>query len=166
MEKLENYIHLETKNGFKILKENSPWHGPGIVNYEKNCVVLNLKYLTRQIESFDENALIGILYHEIGHLEYFKQYPVTRENFTEDYKAESEYYAFEYSLITLLNIANDGDAEPLKVLFEKISDRIKKIQRNDFEDENNSLSHINALQKISKSKIYSLCNQYLKAISI
>ncbi|NOZ47187.1 MAG: hypothetical protein GXO79_10465 [Chlorobi bacterium] len=163
MEKLNEYIQLETKNGFKILKDFSPWHGPGIVNYEKKCVVLNQRFLRGQIKSFTENDLIGVLYHEIGHLKYFNQHPISKKDFTEDYKTKSEYFAFKNSCIELFKIANSGDCEPLKAMFEKIKNRIKKILNNNFEDEKKSQSHINALLKLSKSKVFLECDKYLKS---
>nr|WP_319571034.1 hypothetical protein [uncultured Draconibacterium sp.] len=165
MDKLEKYILAETKNGFTILKDFSPWHREAIVNYEKNCVVFNLKYLTREMDSFYENFLIGVLYHEIGHLKYFKQHPITKENFTEDYKTASEYYAFEHSLLTLLEMANNGDSEPLKATFKNVYERIEKIRNNNFENENKSYSHINALLKLYESDIYYQCETFLKSIS-
>lgn len=161
VKKLNSYIQSETNKGFKILKDYSPWHREAIVNYEKNCVVFNLKYLTNEINSFYENFLIGVLYHEIGHLIYFKQSPITFENFTETYKTNSEYFAFEYSLITLLEIANSGDLEPLKATFENVDNRIKKIQDNNIENENNSYSHINALLRLANSDIFHKCQKFL-----
>lgn len=165
MEKLDYYIQIETNKGFRIEKAFSPYHGPGIANYEENCVVLNQRFLMGHIESFNENDLIGVLYHEIGHLKYIKLHPVVELKLTEDFKVNSEYYAFEYSLIVLLEIANNGDFDPLKAMFNKISDRIRKVQENNFEDEDNSQSHINALLKISDSEIFAKCSSYLSLLS-
>lgn len=163
---LNSYIQAETNKGFKILKENSPCEMVAIANYEKKCVVFNLKYLTNETNSFYENFLIGVLYHEIGHLIYLKQFPITLENFTETYKTNSEYFAFEYSLKTLLEIAKNGDLEPLEATFENIDNRIKKLQDNNIENENNSFSHINALLKLAKSDIFHKCQKFLTTASI
>ena len=76
MQKLKHYIQLEKKNGYEIMNAYSAIHGPGIANYEQDCVVLNQKFISGEIESFNENDLIGVLYHEIGHLKYFKEYPM------------------------------------------------------------------------------------------
>jgi len=162
MKKLNKYIQIETQNGFKIIKAFSPSHGPGAANYERNCVVLNSLFIYGNDTSFDENVLIGVLYHEIGHLKYFKKYPVTKENFTDEYKTNSEFFAFENSLIELQKIANNGDSTPLKATYEKLNERITKVLNNDFSDEDNSKSHIDALIRLSKSKTFQRCDCYLK----
>ncbi|HAM99930.1 MAG TPA: hypothetical protein DCQ26_15110 [Marinilabiliales bacterium] len=157
MKKLFDYIQLETKKGFNIKTEFGPHDMPGIANYDIKCVVLNQRFINGEIKSFSENELIGVLYHEIGHLKYFEKHPVTKKNFTEEYKTKSEYYAFENTFNELLKIAIEGDCEPLRSTFAQVNDRIKS----NFKKENNSKSHIIALMKISKSKIFLECDRFL-----
>ena len=159
MKKLEKYIEIEKQNGYGVHIDFYAEEGPGCADFEKEIIILNSKFIWGLINGFDENNMIDVLYHEIGHLEYFRNTPICRDKFDEKYKADSEYYAFSFSLKKLLNIAENGDIEPLKASIIKLNERIEKITNNCFEDD--EPSHILALDLISSSDIYKQCCDYV-----
>ena len=160
MEKLNAYIDKEQKNGYQVVIGFCPVGEPGRVDYEKGCVILDRNFYNGLVNDFSENNLIDVLYHEIGHLEYFKNNPILKHEFDEDWKANSELFAFTYSLNKLIDIAKNGDIAPLKASIIKINERIVKIMNNNFNDE--EPSHVIALRYLSESKIYYDCCKFVE----
>ncbi len=72
-------------------------------------IFIDAKYLENEQPGFDDNRLIVVLYHEIGHLHYFMTVPPPQRNMV-----QSEKYAFEYSLQKTKQMADSGDCLPLK----------------------------------------------------
>jgi hypothetical protein len=161
MQKLNTYIEKERGNAINIQVLYLGDAGPGYVSYERNCVILNSRFFDSEIENFGEDNLIDVLYHELGHLEYFKLNPITKEEFlkNETYRIESEYYAFNYSLDRLLCIAVNGDTLPLSASIGWLNGRIAKVRADNFEEE--ELSHCKALERISESKLFQYCKDYI-----
>jgi hypothetical protein len=155
MKKLDSYIEIEKTNGYNILTVFHPYEIPAVANFEKNCVILNSLYTQEFINDLDENCLIGILYHEIGHLIYFKEHNIDKEEFNEVFKVESEYFAFSYQLKKLMEIAIGGDIDPLKVSLFKLQERITNIKNDKLSKE--TYSHIEALKILVDSEIYKEC---------
>lgn len=159
MKKFYKYIDIEKQNGYDIQFGFYHNEGPACANYKTMSVFINNFFVYSRDIGFDENAMIGVLYHEIGHLEYYKNNPVSKDTFNEKYKTDSEYHAFEFSLIKLLDIAIHGDLEPLKSSIVKLNERIVKIKNNNLEGEESS--HSLALDLISDSEIYKQCCNYV-----
>jgi len=163
MRKLYKYIEKERNYGYEIHEIYLPNEGPGFVNYERECIILNTMYLNGEREDFGEENLIDVIYHELGHLEYFRMNPISKDHFNEDFRIKSEYYAFYYSLEKLFEIAINGDAEPLIASINWLKERIRKLLANSLEDE--TLTHCKALEMISECDLYQKCLNYINSLN-
>jgi hypothetical protein len=82
--------------------------GPARASARGN-IFIDVKYLENEQPGFDDNRLIVVLYHEVGHLHYFVTVPPLQRNIM-----QNEKYAFEYSLSKTKQMADNGDCLPLK----------------------------------------------------
>jgi hypothetical protein len=82
--------------------------GPAKARMRGN-ILIDVKYLETEQPDFDDNRLIVVLYHEIGHLHYFMGVPPPQRDIM-----QNEKYAFEYSLKKTKEMADNGDCLPLK----------------------------------------------------
>jgi hypothetical protein len=82
--------------------------GPAEAGVRGN-ILIDVKYLETEQPSFDDNRLIVVLYHEIGHLHYFMTVPPSQRDIM-----QNEKFAFEYSLTKTKEMADNGDCLPLK----------------------------------------------------
>jgi hypothetical protein len=82
--------------------------GPAKAGMRGN-ILIDVKYLETEQANFDDNRLIVVLYHEIGHLHYFMSVPPPQRDIM-----QNEKYAFEYSLMKTKEMADNGDCQPLK----------------------------------------------------
>lgn len=81
--------------------------GPAFAS-PKGIITINIEFLNNPKPGFDDNRLIVVLYHEIGHLHYY----VTTEPAMRT-SENSEKAAFEYSLLKTREMAENGDCLPL-----------------------------------------------------
>lgn len=90
-----------------IFVRGNGYGNPAAAN-SKGIIMLDISFIENQNPNFDDNRLVVVLYHELGHLYYF-------ENNKNSYDSEeSEKYAFEFSLKKTKDMADMGDCMPLK----------------------------------------------------
>jgi hypothetical protein len=162
VQKLYSHLNKEIKNGFDIRIVKAFLKISGWADSKLNCVFLNDFYIQGEINDLDENCMIGVLYHEIGHLVYYKSHPIETGEFSEEFKIKSEYFAFTYQLKKLMVIANDDDKEPVKASILKLTERITDIKNNNLSKE--TYSHIEALKMLAVSEIYKECIEFDKSL--
>ena len=115
---------LETDSKMKEIKfvrtnggKGPAWAGGGAMTFD-------LYYIENLIPNYDDNRLVVILYHELGHL---------YDNVSKS-AAEREEQAFRFSIIKLKKIADDGDCGPLSTGLYFMRERSKS---NDLSDPHN-----------------------------
>jgi hypothetical protein len=111
-------------------------------------IVLDPQFLEPGVAGFDDNRLVVVIEHEIGHLHYFQTVP--RAEWTSD---RSEQAAFEYSLSTTKAMAEKGDCGPLKtgVVFMKLRS----------EGMNSQDPHVRALKRMVTEPLYAGYVEYV-----
>jgi hypothetical protein len=138
------FQHIKTHDDlikrFTFIKTTGPDNGPAFA-YPNGVIRINVKYLESQQPTFDDNRLIVVLYHEIGHLHYFMNTPLANRN-----SQDSEQAAFEYSLLKTKQMAEAGDCLPLKTGL-----RFMKLRS---ESDNLQDPHVRALKIIVKEPLY------------
>ncbi len=72
-------------------------------------VRLDVRFLEQPRPGFDDNRLVVVLYHEVGHLHYYLAVPPGQRS-----PEASERAAFDYSLLKTKELAANGDCEPLQ----------------------------------------------------
>ncbi|MDB5232423.1 MAG: hypothetical protein JWN76_3228 [Chitinophagaceae bacterium] len=137
---IKNIIFVEPK---KSLDNGPAKAGP------KGNIFIDIKYLEHEQPDFDDDRLVVVLYHEIGHLHYFMTVPVADRD-----PEENEKYAFEYSLTKTKELADKGDCKPLKVGL-----KFMKIRS---ESDNLQDPHVRALKKMLNEQQYSSYMEYVK----
>jgi hypothetical protein len=110
---------------------------------------INVKFLENEQPDFDDNRLIVVLYHEIGHLHYFLNTPQANRN-----PDDSEQAAFEYSLLKTKEIAEKGDCLPLKTGL--------KFMKLRSEGTNLADPHVHALKRIVTEPLYANYVKYVE----
>lgn len=119
---------------------NKKGQGPGFAN-PNGTVTLNLDYFVNKKPHFDDNRLIVVLYHEIGHLRYFNKTAKGKRN-----PEDSEKAAFEYSLQKTKEMAVNKDCLPLKAGLHFI---LLRSQSNEMSD-----PHVRALKRMVNEPLY------------
>lgn len=119
---------------------NQKTGGPGTAN-PNGTIALNLDYFIHKKPRFDDNRLIVVLYHEIGHLHYFNRTPRGKRN-----PEDSEKAAFEYSLQKTKEMAEQKDCLPLKM---GLHFMLLRSQSNEIGD-----PHVRALKKMVNEPLY------------
>ncbi|MCI0727631.1 MAG: hypothetical protein L0332_13040, partial [Chloroflexi bacterium] len=112
MPKLQHYVQELRNLGVEVKIERlGPDYPPGR-GTGHHLIILNNWYIRRMDTEYDEDRMIVVLFHEQGHLEYFKTFghEPTQEEIDEE---ESEYRAFKYSLEKCREIAKEGNPGPL-----------------------------------------------------
>lgn len=120
--------------------------GPAFAS-PKGIITINIDYILTPRPNFDDNRLIVVLYHEVGHLHYYvttKQADWNPEN--------SEKAAFEYSLLKTKELAEKGDCLPLQsgLTFMKLRS----------EGTNLKDPHVRALKRMVTEPLYAGYLQY------
>ena len=112
---------LETDSKIKKIKfvrangrKGSAWASGGAMTFD-------LYYIENLIPNYDDNRLVVILYHELGHL---------YDNVNKS-AAEREEQAFRFSLIKLKKFADDGDCGPLSTGLHFMRERSKSKNLSD-----------------------------------
>ncbi|MCF8326340.1 MAG: hypothetical protein K9I84_15380, partial [Leadbetterella sp.] len=91
---------------FKFIRGNG--HGNPASASNNGVITIDLSFIETSNPNFDDNRLVVVLYHELGHLYYFAEYKTT------DNTEDNEKFAFEYSLKRTKELAENGDCLPLK----------------------------------------------------
>lgn len=122
--------------------------GPAFAS-PKGIITINIAFLNNIKPGFDDNRLIVVLYHEIGHLHYFVTTAPAARN-----SEDSEKAAFEYSLLKTREIAEKGDCLPLAtgVRFMK-----QRSLSNEIQD-----PHVSALKHMVTEPLY---HEYVKYVN-
>jgi hypothetical protein len=76
---------------------------PAWAQSNDGTIIFDLYFIENQVPTYDDNRLVVILYHELGHL---------YDNVSRT-EAEREEQAFRFSVIKLRQLAENGDCEPL-----------------------------------------------------
>jgi hypothetical protein len=132
--------HDSLIKGFRF--ERGERQGKGIASAGPGgLITIDLDYLDHPRPMFDDNRLVVVLYHEIGHLHYFQTVP--RAEWTPD---RSEQAAFEYSLLKTKELAVAGDCGPLATGL--------KFMKLRSEGTNLSDPHVRALKRMVTAPLY------------
>ncbi|PWS33828.1 M48 family metalloprotease [Pedobacter paludis] len=123
--------------------------GPAFAS-PNGTIKINLDYLKNKKPNFDQDRLIVVLYHEIGHLHYYSTTDRNQWN-----PENSEKAAFEYSLLKTKEMAEKGDCLPLKagVKFMKV-----RSLSSDLKD-----AHVRALKRMVNESLYA---DYIRYINL
>lgn len=127
---------------------NKKGQGPGFAN-PNGTVTLNLDYFVNKKPRFDDNRLVVVLYHEIGHLHYFNNTERGKRN-----PEDSEKAAFEYSLQKTKEMAVNKDCLPLKAGLYFMLQRSKSDEVSD--------PHVRALKRMVNEPLYAEYVAYQK----
>lgn len=127
---------------------NKKGKGPGFAN-PNGTVTLDLDYFINKKPRFDDNRLIVILYHEVGHLHYYNKTERSKRN-----PEDSEKAAFEYSLLKTKEMAEAKDCLPLKT---GLRFMLLRSQSNETSD-----PHVRALKRMVNEPMYAEYVAYQK----
>lgn len=122
--------------------------GPAAAS-QKGIITINLSFISTPRPAYNDNRLIVVLYHEVGHLHYHEKAGVDKRNPEDNEKA-----AFEYSLLKTKQIAEDGDCLPL----------LTGLKFMKLRSESNNLKdpHVRALKKMIAEPLYSSYVAYVQ----
>lgn len=112
--------------GIKYYKGKSFQNGTPAKAGAKGFIRIDINYIGSQAQNYDDNRLIIVLFHEIGHLHYFKE----NRGVAIDEK-ENEKYAFLYSLKRAKELADNGDCGPLTTGLKFMKQRSENGNPND-----------------------------------
>lgn len=135
---------------FKFIRGNG--HGNPASASNNGVITIDLSFIETSNPNFDDNRLVVVLYHELGHLYYFAEYKTT------DNTEDNEKFAFEYSLKRTKELAENGDCLPLKtgLKFMKL-----RSQSDNIADE-----HVRALKRMVNEPLYLEYMQYIEKCSL
>ncbi|HIG26972.1 MAG TPA: hypothetical protein EYQ50_03940 [Verrucomicrobiales bacterium] len=99
---------------------------PGVYGINPWFIILNKQFIEKPEASYPDDRMVGVLYHELGHVKYRKKIdPVTPD------MKDDEFQAFSYSLKKCYAIAQaDGDSGPLDTSTRGILNRSKNPNEN------------------------------------
>ncbi|MGI4872906.1 MAG: hypothetical protein ACRYFX_17235 [Janthinobacterium lividum] len=111
-------------------------------------VRLDVRYLLQLQPDFDDDRLVVVLYHEIGHLHYYLRVPPGQRT-----PMASERAAFDYSLLKTRELAVAGDCGPLRkgVYFMRL-----RSESSDVAD-----PHVRALKQLVQEPAYAEYQRYI-----
>lgn len=93
---------------FVVVTASGPLGSPAAA-FANGAVRLDRRFLEHPQPGFDDNRLVVVLYHEMGHLHYFGTVPPPQRD-----AQASERAAFDYSLLKTKELAEAGDCAPLQ----------------------------------------------------
>jgi hypothetical protein len=131
---------------FVVVTSAGPLGSPAAA-FANGAVRLDRRYLEHPQPGFDDNRLVVVLYHEIGHLHYFSQVPPARRD-----AQASERAAFDYSLLKTKALAEAGDCAPLQT---GLRFMLQRSQSDDLAD-----PHVRALKSLVQEPLYADYQQY------
>lgn len=157
MEKLLSLIKEAQKHydvSIKYIRMDGHELNPGLSFANSKSVVINRLYIEHPHPIYTEDMLIGVLFHELGHIKHFQE-GFTKEDLKDDkYRAESELRAFKQSLFETKLLAEHGDIGPLVTVVNEISERQASGKEED--------GYQYALNRIVVSSLWADCHELLK----
>jgi hypothetical protein len=93
---------------FVVVDASGPLGSPAAA-FGNGAVRLDKRFLEQPRPGYDDNRLVVVLYHEVGHLHYFRAVPPAQRT-----SQASERAAFDYSLLKTKALAEAGDCGPLQ----------------------------------------------------
>ncbi|RZK52144.1 MAG: hypothetical protein EOO59_14070 [Hymenobacter sp.] len=132
-----------------LVRPTGPFSSPASANPTGN-VRLDVRFLEQPRPGFDDNRLVVVLYHEVGHLHYFRTVPPGQRT-----PEASERAAFDYSLLKTKELAAAGDCGPLQtgLRFMRL-----RSQSSDLAD-----PHVRALKSLVQEPTYTEYKAYVAA---
>jgi hypothetical protein len=132
---------------FVVVTSPGPLGSPAAA-FGNGAVRLDRRFLEQPQPGYDDNRLVVVLYHEIGHLHYFSTVPPGQRN-----SQASERAAFDYSLLKTKALAEAGDCAPLRT---GLRFMLLRSQSNDLAD-----PHVRALKTLIQEPLYTDYQQYV-----
>ncbi len=134
---------------FVVVDANGPLGSPAAA-FPNGAVRLDQRFLAHPQPDFDDNRLVVVLYHEIGHLHYFRTVPPGQRT-----PEASERAAFDYSLLKTKELAEAGDCGPLQT---GLRFMLLRSQSSDLAD-----PHVRALKSLVQEPAYADYRRYVAA---
>jgi hypothetical protein len=134
---------------FVVVTNPGPLGSPAAA-FGNGAVRLDRRFLEHPQPGFDDNRLVVVLYHEVGHLHYFSTVPPDQRN-----SQASERAAFDYSLLKTKALAEAGDCAPLQT---GLRFMLLRSQSNDLAD-----PHVRALKNLVQEPAYAAYKAYVAA---
>jgi hypothetical protein len=134
---------------FVVVTNPGPLGSPAAA-FGNGAVRLDRRYLEQPQPGYDDNRLVVVLYHEVGHLHYFRMVPPGQRD-----SQASERAAFDYSLLKTKALAEAGDCAPLQtgLRFMRL-----RSQSSDLAD-----PHVRALKSLTQEPLYADYQRYVTA---
>ncbi|GAB3860903.1 hypothetical protein GCM10028822_39560 [Hymenobacter terrigena] len=132
---------------FVLVQNERRTDGPAAA-FPNGVVRLDIRFLQSPQPGFDDNRMVVVFYHEIGHLHYFRTVPLAGR--TPD---ASERAAFDYSLLQTRRLAEAGDCQPLQT---GLKFMLLRSQSSDLSD-----PHVRALQNLVREPAYADYRAYV-----
>lgn len=134
---------------FVVVTNPGPPGSPAAA-FGNGAVRLDRRFLERPQPGYDDNRLVVVLYHEIGHLHYFRTVPPGQRD-----SQASERAAFDYSLLKTKALAEAGDCAPLQT---GLRFMLLRSQSNNLAD-----PHVRALKSLVQEPLYDDYQHYAVA---
>lgn len=134
---------------FVVVDASGPLGSPAAA-FPNGAVRLDRRFLEQPQPGFDDNRLVVVLYHEVGHLHYFAQVLPGQRT-----PAASEQAAFEYSLLKTRQLAEAGDCAPLQAGLQAMRQRSQAGSPTD--------SHVQALRRLVPGPLFADYQRYATA---
>ena len=132
---------------FVVVQSSQPLGSPAAA-FANGAVRLDVRYLQTPQPGYDDNRLVVVLYHELGHLHYFRTVPPAGRT-----PEASERAAFDYSLLKTKELAEAGDCGPLQT---GLRFMLLRSQSNDLAD-----PHVRALKSLVQEPAYADYQRYV-----
>jgi len=132
---------------FVVVTSAGPPGSPAAA-FDNGAVRLDRRFLEQPQPGYDDNRLVVVLYHEIGHLHYFSTVPPGQRS-----SQASERAAFDYSLVKTKALAEAGDCGPLQT---GLRFMLLRSQADDLAD-----PHVRALQSLVQEPAYAEYKAYV-----
>jgi len=132
---------------FVVVTNPGPLGSPAAA-FGNGAVRLDRRFLEQPQPGYDDNRLVVVLYHEVGHLHYFRTVPPGQRT-----SEASERAAFDYSLLKTKALAEAGDCAPLQtgLRFMRL-----RSQSSDLAD-----PHVRALKSLVQEPLYAAYQSYV-----
>ena len=134
---------------FVVVTNPGPLGSPAAA-FGNGAVRLDRRFLEQPQPGYDDNRLVVVLYHEVGHLHYFVAVPPGQRT-----SQASERAAFDYSLLKTKGLAEAGDCAPLQT---GLRFMLLRSQSDDLAD-----PHVRALKSLVQEPAYAEYRAYVAA---
>jgi hypothetical protein len=141
--------HDQLFRRFVVVTNSGPLGSPAAAS-GNGVVRLDVRFLEQSQPDYDDNRLVVVLYHELGHLHYFSQVPPGRRT-----SQASERAAFDYSLLKTKELAAAGDCAPFQT---GLRFMLLRSQSDNLAD-----PHVRALKSLVQEPLYTDYQRYAAA---